>query len=180
MTQTEQTKTKKRGFFKRGSHWPFVIVGMLLAHASIMIGTIMYVGGKKDTYVDPEYYAKSVDWDAQRELKEAAENEGWQIAINAEPVASEPNQRRVRLRLQDADGNAIKDALVELKCYHPAEMSNRLDAVLLHDEAGTYTRTMPIDRTGIWIAEITIQRQGVRALLTKDLDVVSVPQTLTP
>jgi nitrogen fixation protein FixH len=174
------SKSGKRGFFNLGKHWPYVIVLMLLAHASLMIGTIVYVGGKKDTYVDPEYYAKSVEWDEQREMQEAAENEGWQIRIQTEFVHDDPTQRRVELEFTDMHGNPIDDALVELVCYHPAELSNRLDTVLHHDENGVYTRTLPIDRTGIWLAELTIQRQGVRALLTKDLDVISVPQTATP
>ena len=57
------------------------------------------------------------------------------------------------------------------------ELSNRIDAVLVHNENGVYTRELPIERTGIWVAELTIQRQGIRALLTKDLDVISAPVT---
>lgn len=174
MTQNN-TDPRKKGFFNLGKHWPFVIVLMLLAHASIMIGTIVYVGSKRDTYVDPQYYAKSIDWDNQREMKEAAGNEGWRVDLRAAFVEDDPAQRRVQLSLLDEDNNPIEDAMVELVCYHPAEMSNRLEAVLLYDADGTYARTLPIERPGIWIAEVTIQRQGVRALLNKDLDVYSVP-----
>lgn len=181
MTTDKTSKDrKKKGFFNLGKHWPFVIVLMLLAHASLMIGTIVYVSGKKDTYVDPEYYAKSVDWDNQREMKEAIDREGWQIDLRTAFVDRDPSQRRVEFQITDMQGNPIEDAMVELVCYHPNALDNRLDTVLVHDENGVYTRTLPIDRTGIWVAELTIQRQGVRALLTEDLDVISVPPTATP
>jgi len=170
----------KRGFFNLGKHWPFIIVLMLLAHASLMIGTIVYVGGKHDTFVDPEYYAKSVDWDSQREMKEAAEKEGWQVSLRTEFIDNDPAQRTVELELFDTNGNPIDDALVELVCYHPGQLDNRLETVLTHAADGAYSRTLPIDRTGIWVAELTIQRQGIKALLTKDLDVISVPLSATP
>ncbi len=176
----EHTHPKERGFFNLGKHWPFVIVLKLLAHASIMVGTIIYVGGKKDTYVDPDYYAKSVDWDAQREMKQAAEIRGWQYDIRTAFIDADPARRRVEMDLLDDQGNPIDDALIELVCYHPGEISNRLDAVLVHEDDGLYTRDLPIGRTGIWVAELTIQRQGVRALLTEDLDVISIPNPATP
>lgn len=169
----------KRGYFRLGKHWPYVIVLMLLAHASIMIGTIIYVGGKRDTYVDPEYYAKSVDWDTQRAMKEAATELGWTVSVNAQPVGTDPTIRSVEIELHDAQGQPISDALVEMVCYHPAQLANRYDTVMLYED-GLYSRTLPIERPGIWMAELTIQRQGVRALVTKDLDVVSLPSTATP
>ena len=173
-------KPAKKGYFNLGKHWPFVIALMLLTHASLMIGTIVYVSGKHDTYVDPNYYAKSIDWDAQREMQEAADKAGWQIKLRTEFVGTDPNQRSVELDLLDMNGNPIGDALIEMVCYHPLALSNRLNGVLMHDEGGTYTHTLPIDRPGIWLAELTIQHKGIRALLTKDLDVISVPMTNNP
>ena len=177
---TNEQETKRKGFFNLGKHWPFVIVLMLLAHASLMIGTIIHIGGKKDTYVDPDYYAKSVDWDNQREQLEAVEREGWVIDVRSEFIDQDPDQRRVEFDLFDASGEPITDAMVTMVCYHPAALNQRMDVVLLHDENGTYARTLPIDRTGIWVAELTIQRRGIRAQLTEDLDVYSVPTTATP
>ncbi|MFG0246333.1 MAG: FixH family protein [Phycisphaerales bacterium JB052] len=177
---TPKDSSPKRGFLNLGKHWPFVIVLMLLAHASLMIGTIVYVGGKHDTFVDPDYYAKSVDWDSQREMKEAVEREGWKIDLRTEFVDDDASQRVVEFQLVEMDGTPIEDAIVELVCYHPSELSNRLDAVLVHDQDGVYTRELPIERTGIWVAELTIQRQGIKALMTRDLDVISMPTTANP
>lgn len=171
--------TARKGYFNLGKHWPYVIVLMLLAHASLMIGTIIYVSSKGDTYVDPEYYAKSVDWDAQRAMKEAAAEQGWTVRVNAHPVGDDPSLRDVEIELRDTQGQAIDDAMVQMVCYHPAELSNRIDAVLIFED-GVYSRTLPIERTGIWRAELAIQRQGVRALMTKDLDVVSLPISIAP
>jgi hypothetical protein len=174
MSQSENTK---KSFFGKGRHWPFVIVLMLLGHASLMIGTIIHVSSKQDTYVDPDYYAKSVDWDNQREMQEAVEREGWMLDIRTAFVDQDPAQRLVEFQLVDIDGAPIEDALVELVCYHPNELTNRIDTVLVHEENGFYTRSLPIERTGIWVAELTIQRQGIRALVTKDLDVISASVT---
>lgn len=177
---TKTPTQNKSGFFNLGRHWPFVIALMLLTHATLMIGTIIYVGGKRDTYVDPAYYAKSVDWDTQRAMKEAADNAGWTIRVSSDFISGDPNQRRVQIELRDADAQPIEDALVELVCYHPAEISNRFDEVILHDQDGVYARELPIARPGIWYAELTIQRRGVRALVTEDLDVISVPLDSMP
>lgn len=176
MNHASQNNAKK-SFFNLGKHWPYVIVLMLLAHASLMIGTIVYVSGKQDTYVDPDYYAKSVDWDNQREMQEAVEREGWKLDIRTAFVGEDSSQRKVEFQLVEMDGTPIEDALVELVCYHPNELSKRIDTVLVHDANGTYTRSVPIERTGVWVAELTIQRQGIRALVTKDLDVISAPVT---
>ncbi len=178
---SDKTTPKKRGFFSLGKHWPYVIVLMLLAHATLIVGTIVYVGGKHDTYVDPDYYAKAVDWDEQREMKEAADKEGWTVAIKTELVDDDPAQRTVELQLLDMHANPIDDALVELVCYHPAELARRIDSVLVYDgDDSMYQSKLPIERPGIWVAELTIQRRGVTALLTRDLDVISAPQTATP
>lgn len=170
-----QAEQARAGFFRVGRHWPLVIVLMLLTHASLMIGTIVYVGSKDDTFVDPEYYAKSVDWDHQREMRQAAQRAGWGTALRTEFIGRDPARRVVELRLTEADGTPIEDATVALVSFHPRAVSVRLDAQLSHEEGGVYRAVLPIDRTGIWVAELTVQRGTVRALLTEDLDVISVP-----
>ena len=158
---------------QRGWYWPLIIVGMLLGHASLMIGTIIYVGGKNDTYVDPDYYSKAVDWDHQRGMMELADKKGWDVSVSASPFETDPTQRYLEVQLLDQDAAPITDAIVRVECFNPNEMSYRLSEELKPLGKGRYAQTLPIERPGIWSCKIIIQRFGETALVDTEFDVLS-------
>lgn len=166
--RSDRPRTRQRGWY-----WPLIIVGMLLVHASLIVGTIIYVGGKRDTYVDPDYYAKAIDWDNQREMKELAEKKGWDVSISAIPVGDDQAQRVISVTLTDQQGAAIDDAIVHVVCFNPNEMSNRVSQELDRQGRGVYEHKMPIERPGIWSCSITIQRFGETALIDTEFDVLT-------
>lgn len=49
----------------RRSIWPFIVVGMLLAHAGSMIYIVILTQRNKPPVVD-NYYEKAVNWDRDR------------------------------------------------------------------------------------------------------------------
>lgn len=159
---------------RKGRHWPLIIVGMLLAHASLMIGTIVYVGAKHDLHVEEDYYAKSVDWDNQRELMGKADEMGWDVAISADvpPSAGErPQERDLRVTLTDASGAPIDGALIEVELIHPAHIGDRQAAVLHETDKGVYARPLALSPAGYWRANLSIRHRGVRALLTREVEI---------
>lgn len=163
---------QKKSFLFSGKQWPFIIVGMLLFHASLMIGTIMVVSARQDLYVEPDYYAKSIEWDSQREMMEAAEKHGWDVElIVGEPQDAATGTRSVSVTLHDANGDPLDRALVELDCFHPAHATDRKYAVAPGMGDGLYETQLDILRPGFWQAKISIRYQGVEALLTKEFEI---------
>lgn len=170
----------KLGFLKRGKYWPWIIVGMLVIHASIILGTIAFVSARHDLYVEPNYYAKAIDWDNQRAIKEAADKMGWSVQLHIDEQASidQSNadallERFLEIALKDANNDPITRALVEIEAYHPAHATDRINKVLLADPEteGHYQTRVPIITPGFWKINIFIRHQGVEASLIKEVEI---------
>ena len=160
------TQQPKPGFFRIGKHWPFVIAAMLLAHASLMLGTIAYVSSKNDTYVETDYYAQAVEWDDQRARLETADDMGWSIEID------ESDDANPRVTLTGPDGRPLDGALVEFECVHPAHAQTRAAAVLLGTGNGTYTTSeITLTTPGFWKAEISIRHSGAHAIVRREFEI---------
>jgi nitrogen fixation protein FixH len=166
----EDGQPKISGFLKLGKHWPLLIVGMLVVHASIILGTIAIVSARHDLYVETDYYAKSIDWDTQREMLDAAENLGWAIQVAAGESDSDDSQV-MRVSISDANGESIDGALVEIECFHPANATERINAVLIADGDGAYQKSLALNKPGYWQANLAIRYQGVHAMVRKEVEI---------
>ena len=176
----DTSNSPKLSFLKRGKYWPWIIVGMLVFHASVILGTIAYVSAQHDLYVEPDYYAKAIDWDNQRAIKEAVDTMGWSVDLHVEESASidkdqpgSTSSRRVEVTIHDANEDPITRALVEIEAYHPAHASDRMNTVLLAnpDIQGHYTSSVPMDIPGFWQINIAIRHQGIEAAVTKEIEI---------
>ncbi len=166
------SEVKKLSFLKRGKYWPMIIVGMLTLHASIMLGTLAVVSARHDLYVEPDYYAKSIDWDNQREMFEVADKMGWVIEIVVgEPADDAEQTRQMSITIKDANGDSIDRALVELECYHPAHVSDRVKMVMLGMGDGLYQSTLAMNAPGYWNAHLAIRYQGMQAMITREIEI---------
>lgn len=175
MTQNQSkdnAEIKKLSFLKRGNYWPMIIVGMLVLHASIILGTLTFISARHDLYVEPDYYAKSIDWDNQREMFEAADKMGWVIEIiTGEPTTDADQTRALSVSIKDANGDPIDRALVELDCYHPAHASDRKSAVLEGMGDGLYQTTLAMNTPGYWNAHLAIRHQGMQAMVMHEIEI---------
>lgn len=168
----EQPTPKKTGFFKIGKHWPFVIVGMLFFHASLMIGTILVINARHDLFVEPNYYAKSIEWDSQREKMETPDRLGWQIDLETDqPTKDSTDLRTMRVTLKDRNGDSIDRALVEVVSFHPAHANNRIQSVLIENDAGIYEKQLAMNEPGFWKVNLTIRYQGAEALVNREIEI---------
>lgn len=170
LTKQVQSPAPK-GFFKRGKHWPFVIVGMLLFHASLMIGTIVYVAAKHDLYVDADYYAKSVDWDTQKQRLEAPNKAGWVVSVCVTQEDSTPESSVLRVTILDASGQPIEGALVEVECFHPAHANIRINKVLHATDDHAYQQRLAMNTKGFWQTNLTIRHQGTHAVVVREVEI---------
>jgi len=166
------SEIKKLSFLKRGNYWPAIIVGMLVLHASIILGTITVISARHDLYVEPDYYAKAIDWDTQREMLETADRLGWVIDITpAEPVQDSVGFRQLNITLLDANGDPMDRALVELECYHPAHAADRNKKVMLGQGDGNYQAEVVMDTPGYWNVHLAIQYQGMSAMVMREIEI---------
>jgi len=175
MTNDQQT-SNKAGFFKIGKHWPFVIVAMLLFHASLMIGTIVVISARHDLFVEPNYYAKSIEWDAQKAKMETPDRLGWEIELEADQSidpndGQDPSLTTMRVTLKDQNGDSIDRALVEVVSFHPAYANNRIESVLIDNDNGIYEKQLAMLKPGFWKVNLTIRYQGAEALVNREIEI---------
>ncbi len=167
-------EVKKRSIFWNGNHWPWVIVGMLVVHASIILGTLFVISARHDLYVEPDYYAKSIDWDTQRSIRETADRLGWDVGFavgGVDAADSSGSKKRVTVTLKDANGDPMDRAMVEVDSFHPAHANNRQYAVVHGLGDGKYEVLLDIQAPGFWKAQISIRYQGMEALVIEEFEV---------
>ena len=170
MSEQPKSIEKKKGYFQLGKHWPFVIVGMLVFHASLMVGTIMVVSARNDLYVDKDYYAKLVDWDHQREMMEAADKLGWDVELVAIPKETSPAYQ-MQITMIDQDGQPMDGALIELEWFHPAHANERSFLVFAEQGEGQYKASVDAVNPGFWRAELAIRYQGTQAMVSREIEI---------
>jgi len=98
--------------------------------------------------VEPDYYAKAVDWDDIQAQKAESEALGWSISVNAEPA-------QLRIRLTDRLGQPISAAMVEVEAFHNARAADRTRGVMIPRGDGVYILEAAFDRPGLWEYRIT-------------------------
>ncbi len=164
---------QRTGFFKIGKHWPWVIVGMLVVHASIILGTIAVVSARHDLYVEPDYYAKAIDWDNQRAMREMADTMGWtiELAVYDEQVDSGTGRQALEVSIRDRDNQPIDGALVQAEAVHPAHANDRINLVLLGIDDGRYRKPIEMEVPGFWQVHLAIRYQGIQAMIQREIEI---------
>lgn len=164
-------KADNRSFFERGLHWPVGLVCMFLVSASFVLVTAIFGAGKGSRAIEPDYYARSIDWDNEKALLQAADKLGWDVRISASPKLDLHANRFVSVMLLDANEQPIEGAMVELVAFSQANAHDPLTKVLPNSGAGQYQSKITAMHTpGLWEFRISIRHGGHQALLIKSLD----------
>lgn len=165
----ESSDPKPEGFYQLGKHWPWIIVGLLVFHASLIVGTILVVSARHDLYVVPNYYAKAVDWDNQHKMLDAADEMGWTIQIVVDqPDARADQLQTLRVAITDRDNKPVEGALVEAESFHPAHATDRIDKVLIAQDDGTYQAPVVMEEPGFWKVNLSIRYRGIEAIVRRE------------
>ncbi|MGJ8636410.1 MAG: FixH family protein [Phycisphaerales bacterium] len=164
-------KHDKRTFFERGLHWPVGLVCMFLVSASFVLTTAIFGAGKGSRAIEPDYYARSVDWDSEKARLNTADKLGWDVRISASPKLDPYANRFVSVMLLDAIDQPIEGALIELVAFSQANAHDPLSKVLPNSGAGQYqAKIAGMHTPGLWEFRISIRHAGHQALLIKSLD----------
>ncbi len=168
---TTSSDEQPKGFIERGLHWPVMLVCMFLVSASFVIVTAILGAGSGSHMVEPDYYARAVNWDSERERLEAAERLGWDVRVSASGVLNPTGTRLVSVLLFDSEGNPIEEAIVQVICFANTQAHDRIEVELPYTSAGQYqTRIQGMHTDGFWEFRVSIDALREQALVIESLE----------
>lgn len=167
---SEQTPDT-RSFTERGLHWPLGLVCLFMVSASFVIVTAVFGAGKGSRAIEPDYYARSIEWDSEKDQLNTADRLGWDVQISASPTLDPVGSRLVSVMIVDAESSPIEGSLIELVCFSQANAHLPITKVLPEAGAGQYqARIQSMHTTGLWEFRISVRHAGEQALLIKSIE----------
>lgn len=165
------TNNDTRSFFEKGLHWPLGIVLMFVFSATLILTTGVLGARNGSHAIEPDYYARSLDWDSEKELLQAADRLGWDVRVSASPTLDPIGSRLVSVMILDMQGNAIQDSIVELTCFAHTKSNETFSTVLTHGGAGQYqTRIEGMHTSGLWECRVSIRHAGEQAMVVTSIE----------
>ena len=150
---------------RSGRHWPFLIVGLLVASASANVFLLVRAGADPSFSVEPDYYAKAVAWDAHLEQLRKNVELGWRADVDVEDEA-------VVVRLTDRDGHPVAGARIALEAFHRARGNAVVRGTLRETPSHAYRAELPLTRPGIWEIRLAALRGSDTFTSVLERDVV--------
>ena len=156
MTSETKTSMPKRRFVR----WPWIIVALLGAHASLMMVAVSLAKNDRSFVVIPDYYNRSLQWDQDQANRRASQQLGWQIKIEPAETIDPVGQRAVAFTLVDRDRKPIQGASIQLDYFHGAHAGERNHVLLTESNiAGRYEAKLPMRYSGFWQFELSADAQ---------------------
>lgn len=143
---------------KRGWHWPALVVGLLAAGVGANVYLLARAVDDPSFAVEPDYYAKAVQWDAHQAQARENADLGWSAAVEVGPADLATGRARVVATLTGRDGRKIESATVAVEAFHNARSGQRLDVKLVETDGHDYAADAPIVRPGLWEFRLTARR----------------------
>ncbi len=141
---------------KAGAYWPWLVGSLLLLILTINIAVFFAATGDPSHVIVEDYYQKAVDWDQTAAQVQHNQELGWHVRLTFRPVPEDwtgagenaPNTL-VHVALVDSSGLLLKDAAIDLHCFHNARSSQIREARLtvLDDGQAAAFRLGP---PGLW------------------------------
>lgn len=155
----------------RRRRWPWIIVGLLAAHTTLMIVFVVIATRDKSFSVDPDYYGKAVHWDDLQAQQRASDALGWHAILRPEESTDTNGARTIVLELTDSAGSAIPATAVEATYFHHAhgDQVRKVAFAPSASDARQFAVRAPMSHPGMWEFHVTA-RAGDR-LFVKTLTV---------
>ncbi len=147
----EQNATPESGgILRSGRQWPLIIAALLAAHVLFWLGMVYIANSDPSFAVEPDYYAKSMKWDATAAQLRKNEALGWSLATEIGEDAGLRYERTLTCRLADINGRPIAGATVSLEAFHHARGNQRFKVAFADCGEGVYGGTLPMRKAGQW------------------------------
>jgi len=141
------------------SVWPILIVGLLAAHATMMMVAVRYAtgGSQGDRAVVANFYEKGVAWDAARARQSASDKLGWQATIIAS-ASDTAGRRTLSIVLTDRAGEPVDATDMAVSYFHLSHGDNIQTAIMASASQGRYEATAAISRPGFYQFDVNCKR----------------------
>ncbi len=138
---------------------PVVLLGSLLSG----LGSMVFIAtGDPSFAVEPEYYQKALDWDRERDQQATNARLGYRLAVQVAAQGAPGAPRELVLRLEDAMGQPVHGADLEVSAFHNARAAEIVRPRLVEQAPGSYVQRLPLARPGLWELRFVARRAGVR------------------
>lgn len=167
----DQRQSAWTRFIDSGMHWPVMLVLLFLTSASFVITTAFLGAGTGSKMIEPDYYARAVDWDSTKARLDAAKTLGWTFEPGLSPMLNDSGTRLVSLHLLDEYGDPIEDARVDVVLFAHTQAQDRTETALEHSGAGMYqSRVKGMTTLGLWELRVLVTRGDTEALVIESLE----------
>lgn len=159
----------------RRSRWPYIVVGLLATHVTVMLLAVKIASSGGGHTVVPDYYRKAVNWDESREEIRASALLGWTVSVTPAALSGQDGLRELRFVLLDGDGGPIVGARVVARVWHHAiGESHEVTAPDADaDKGGVYVARAPMRQPGAWECELVADRGPEHFIHTVTLNIAS-------
>jgi len=150
---------------RRAKSWrvfimPAIVLGFLGGHVIFVISAITIATGDPSFAVVPDYYQKSVDWDAHKAALADSESLGWQVELQPSEQVDQLGQREVVVVLRDRAGKPVVDATVTMELFHRARAGDVIRSQFAEVLPGQYAALLKMPREGRWEFDLHAEQGG--------------------
>lgn len=157
--------------------WPFIIVGLLVAHTTLIIGAATLAIGDPSFAVVPDYYAKALAWDDDQASQRDAAERGWTFHVIPGAFTDPTGQRLIVATLNDKHGQPVPGAAVTLQLYHHARAADVTRLALRETAPGHHEALAPMPTAGTWRLEARVVEGNQPFAFTRDIEIpAATPQ----
>lgn len=143
---------------RQGRFWPVFIIAVLVGQVSFLSILVFFATRDPSFAVEPNYYLKALQWNDTAAQIQANAQLGWSVSTDLGNDVSLLGERWLVCRLQDAEGQPIGGAQMELTAFAHARADERMKIALAEAEAGSYSAKLRLRTSGLWDFEITARR----------------------
>jgi len=153
---------------RRAHAWPIGIALVLLTTVVANLWVMRVASDDPSFAIEPDYYAKAVQWDSTMAQDARNRQLGWSIvpAIGAFDVR---DGARLDVRVVDASGADIRDAVVHVSAFAIARSNTRVNVELARTSSG-YGARVPLSYGGEWELRFDVRRGSEHLTAIKRVD----------
>jgi nitrogen fixation protein FixH len=138
-------------FKPAGSYrWPLIIVGLLLAHLTLMGWAVMQATGDPNNQVIPQAYQKSLAWDELKARRAASAALGWKLQVAVV-------DRVATFTLTDGTGAPVPAGSLDVSLYHEARPETVATTTFASTSPGTFSGPFPYTGRGFYRLSVVVK-----------------------
>lgn len=138
-----------------GKKWIVMILALILMNMGIVATTVYFAGSDRSAGVEPDYYARALNYDRVVDQRATNARLGWNARMNL--VSDASGKARLAVTLLDREGAPVTDASVRAEAFASLRSGQRTNTSLAPANE-QYVATVPISARGMWRVHLTATR----------------------